>query len=104
MLYAGNTPHTGGKPGVHGKAGIDDPPTMTVLCNFPGKSGKIDLASRISSSNCKRFGRCLLADETGAKLSTIESTHRGKILDINDEVFQEWLAGSGKEPVLWEHF
>ncbi len=104
MLFAVNTPQTGDKPHVHDKAGVDDQLTMTVLRNFPVKSRKIDLASRISSSNYKRFGRCLLADDTGAKLSIIESTHRGKIQDINDEVFQEWLAGSGKEPVLMETF
>ncbi len=80
---------------------MGDKPSMLEFRSFPAESGNMDLALLISTEY-KEVGRCLLEDESGARISAIESNQNGNIKNINDEIFQEWKKGSGKMPVTWE--
>ncbi len=42
----------------------------------------------------------LLNDATGAKIRVMERTRRGRPIDINREIWQEWMGGRGR-PVTW---
>ncbi len=100
----GGNSHSSGKIEVSNKPSMNKKPTMMELRSFPTKSKNIDLALEISSDDYAKVGRCLLEDDTGAKIANFESSKRGNIKDINDAVFKEWLKGSGKLPVMWKTF
>ena len=47
------------------------------------------------------FGIFLLQDSNGQKIKGIKSKHQSDPSQINTEIFEEWLAGKGKQPVTW---
>ena len=47
------------------------------------------------------FGTLLLEDSNGARIRAMERKHVKDAEQINMEVFQEWVEGSGKQPVTW---
>ena len=49
----------------------------------------------------KCFGIFLLQDLNGQKVKSIKSKHQSDSSQINAEIFEEWLAGKGKQPVTW---
>ena len=57
------------------------------------------MAERVGTDSSD-FGILLLNDATGAKIRAIEKTHRGRPIDINREILQEWIRGGGR-PVTW---
>jgi hypothetical protein len=75
-------------------------PTLQEFISFPMASGKVNLAERIGT-NYKNFGISLLDDDVGDRTETIEKEHREKAMDINREVFRQWLKGTGLQPVSW---
>ena len=48
-----------------------------------------------------QFGILLLQHETGASVLSIQNKHGGDIENMNFEILREWLAGRGKQPVIW---
>ena len=48
------------------------------------------------------FGTLLLADSNGARIRAMERKHMKDAEQINMEVLQEWVEGSGKQPVTWD--
>ena len=48
-----------------------------------------------------QFGAVLLDESTGARVRSLEHQHQRNAERINQEILQEWLAGSGKQPVSW---
>ena len=49
----------------------------------------------------KCFGIFLLQDLNGHKVKSIKSKHQSDPSQITTEIFEEWLAGKGKQPVTW---
>ena len=49
-----------------------------------------------------QFGALLLDDSTGAKVKNLEHQQQRNAEQINQEILQKWLTGSGKNPVTWE--
>ncbi len=77
-----------------------DLPTLYELIDFTLCDGtSLNVAERIGIYSSD-FGILLLNDATGAKIRAIEKTHRGRPVDINREILQEWMGGRGR-PVTW---
>ena len=51
--------------------------------------------------NYSMFGICLLNDETGSQVDTIEDACGGKPERITRKILQEWMEGKGL-PLTWE--
>ena len=49
-----------------------------------------------------QFGALLLDDSTGTRVKNLEHQQQRNAERINQEILQEWLTGSGKNPVTWE--
>ena len=47
------------------------------------------------------FGTLLLEDSNGARIRAMERKHMKDAEQINMEVLQEWVEGSGKQPMTW---
>ncbi len=60
---------------------------------------KLNVVEHIGTDSIT-FGILLLNDATGAKIRVMEKTHRGRPIDINREILQEWMGGRGG-PVTW---
>ena len=71
------------------------------LLAFPGKNGDIDIPEQIGTKYT-RFGIFLLNDPTGARVKAIVKKHHEDAQEINLEILQEWLEGSGKQPLTWK--
>ena len=80
-----------------------DRPSLMELRSFPSKGGTVDIAEQISTKY-KDFGICLLNDDSGAILSSIEHSYGPHINDILIQIFTKWLLGSGKRPETWTVF
>ncbi len=77
-----------------------DLPTLYELIDFTLCDGtRLNVAERIGTDSIT-FGILLLNDATGATIRAIEKTHRGRPIDINREILQEWMGGRGR-PVTW---
>ena len=60
----------------------------------------INITKQIGNEyNC--FGIFLLQDLNGQKIKSIKSKHQFDPSQISTEIFEEWLAGKGKQPVTW---
>ena len=81
-----------------------DHPTMNELLGFNLKDQRerpINIPQQIGTKY-HQFGIHLLNDENGSKMQSISHTHRDNPEKINIEVLQEWIKGSGKQPVTWK--
>ena len=47
------------------------------------------------------FGIFLLDDQSGSRVKSMASKYQNVAKQINIEILQEWLEGSGKKPVSW---
>ena len=47
------------------------------------------------------FGTLLLQDPNGMRIRNMETKHLKNAEQINMEILQEWVNGSGKQPVTW---
>ena len=48
------------------------------------------------------FGVLLLNDKSGAIISALEQQHHSRATAVNFEILQQWIQGSGIQPVTWE--
>ena len=77
-----------------------DQPTLPRLISFPGRED-LNVMTEIGTQY-RMFGTLLLSDENGAVVKAIEQQHQSRAVDINYEIFQQWIQGSGIQPVTWE--
>ena len=77
----------------------DDFPEMHQLYNFPGIG---DIGGQIQ--NYVVFGSCLLKDKSGVKVGIAAVNNQGNVGSTNDNIFNQFLIGSGKRPVTWRSF
>ena len=75
----------------------DDPPNLMKLLKF---KGSINIPQRIGTKY-KQFGIFLLNDPMAARVNAIINERRDKAEEINLEILQKWLEGSGITPVTW---
>ena len=75
-------------------------PTLPQLIKFPGAED-LNVMTEIGTQY-RMFGTLLLNDENGAIVKAIEQQHQNRATDINYEIFQQWIQGSGIQPVTWE--
>ena len=73
-------------------------PNLVELITFPGKSKEINIPEQ--STNYTSFGILLLNDSNAAQVKTIETKYHDT-QEINLEMLQQWIEGSGKQPVTW---
>ena len=73
---------------------------MLTLKKFPGKRRKFNVLEGIGT-RYKDFGTFLLEDHSGMKVATIEKARQRESFPILQEIFQEWLLGTGKLPVTY---
>ena len=76
-------------------------PTVKELITFQGRRGRIDISEQIGNKY-KRFGILLLDDPDGVRVNAIERKHHEEAKEINFEIFQKWIKGSGKKPMTWK--
>ena len=48
-----------------------------------------------------KFGTFLLDDINGSRVKIMARKHHYNAEEINTEILQKWLTGSGKQPVTW---
>ncbi len=76
-------------------------PTLPEIISLSLPDGSIlDLTQQIGT-HFNRFGIMLLNDETGARITAIETQHSKNAQNINLEVFKSWINGEGREPISW---
>ena len=73
---------------------------MIELIRFRGRARRINIPIEISTKYYQ-FGVLLLKDETGARMEAIIHKHMKDAEQINQEIFKQWIAGKGEEPVTW---
>ena len=78
---------------------LGDRPTILQLRSF---AGNIDFAEQVT--DYKRFGSCLLNADTGSKIANIVASNQGNVVNINNDIFNEFLIGRGLRPVNWRTF
>ena len=69
------------------------------LHNFPGNG---DIGEQVQ--NYMTFGSCLLKDKNGVKVGIVVDKNQGNVGRTNDDIFNQFLIGSGKRPVTWRSF
>ncbi len=73
---------------------------MEEIRSFKKTDGRvIDLVTEIGT-DYKKIGRILLKNDR--KVANIETSKRGQVEDIVDEILTVWLKGGGRKPVTWE--
>ena len=81
----------------------DNKPTMPQLQSLERKDGggkSVRIMERIGA-NYHELGTYLLNDDSGHLLNTIKTNARDDVMKINQLIFEDWLAGRGKD-VNWE--
>ena len=86
---------------------------LFLACSFTGRptlpellrltcadEKKINIAKQIGDEY-KTFGTLLLNDDNGKKVTSMESRHQSDPSKINMLILEEWLNGSGEQPVTW---
>ena len=68
-----------------------------------GKRRKINVPQEIGTRYTE-FGVFLLEDSNGARVKNLVRKHRENAEEINIEIIQEWISGTGKKPVTWDTF
>ena len=79
-----------------------DQPTLPLLIDFPSSRGRGLNVTQEIGVHYKQFGLLLLNDRSGATITAIEHQCHHRAAAINCEILQQWLQGSGKQPVTWE--
>ena len=76
-------------------------PTLPELLRFTRADNTFINITEEIGDEYQCFGILLLQDETGAKIKNIEHQHPDPT-KINTEIFRNWLAGKGKQPMTWD--
>ena len=74
--------------------------TLIELIRFRGRRRRINIPQEIGTKYYQ-FGVLLLSDETGASMRNVIRKHKEDAEEINCEIFEQWIAGRGKQPVTW---
>ena len=74
---------------------------MMELIRFRGRSRRINIPQQIITKY-NQFGVLLLKDATGARIEIIIQNHPRDAEQICLEIFKQWLAGEGEQPVTWQ--
>ena len=76
-------------------------PTLPELLRFTCTDKRVvNIPVEIATKYVK-FGTFLLDDRTGSRVKNIAHKNLNDPERINTEILQEWLTGSGKQPVNW---
>ena len=74
--------------------------TLMELVRFQGRERRINIPQEVSTKY-PQFGILLLEDTNGARVRNMEHKHRGDAEQINVNILEEWVSGSGRQPVSW---
>jgi len=73
---------------------------MAELLRFQGRERRINIPQEVGTKYTQ-FGILLLEDANGGRIRNMEHQHFRDAERINTEILQEWVSGSGKQPVSW---
>ena len=79
----------------------DITPNLQELLKFTRTDGRVISIPVEIGVKYFEFGIFLLDDRNGSRVKSIASRHQNAATQINIEILQEWLEGSGKKPVSW---
>ena len=74
--------------------------SLLEIIRFRGRHRRINIPQEIGTQYF-RFGACLLNDNNGARIRNMERKHMRDSEEINMDILQQWLEGSGRQPVTW---
>ena len=77
-----------------------DRPTMMELIRFRGRERRINIPQEISTK-CHQIAVLLLEDSTGARIRSMEQKHSNSPEEINLNILEQWIEGTGRKPVTW---
>ena len=77
-----------------------DRPTMMELIRFRGRERIINIPQEISTKY-HQFAVLLLEDSTGARIRSTEQKHSNSPEEINVNILEQWIEGTGRKPVTW---
>ena len=76
-------------------------PTLPDLLKFTCTDGRVISIPEQIATKYFQFGTFLLDDRDGSKVESMAHKHLNNSEQINTEILQKWLTGSGKQPVEW---
>ena len=79
---------------------VGDRPTMMELIRFRGRERRINIPQEISTKY-HQFAVLLLEDSTGARIRSMEQKHSNSPEEINVNILEQWIEGTGRKPVTW---
>lgn len=79
----------------------DTNPNLQELLKFTRTDGRVISIPVEIGVKYFEFGIFLLDDRSGSRVKSMASKHQNVAKQINIEILQEWLEGSGKKPVSW---
>ena len=79
----------------------DTKPSLQELLKFICTDGRVISVPVEIGTKYVQFGAFLLDDRNGSRVKVIAHKHLNDAEQISTEILQEWLIGSGKQPVTW---
>ena len=79
----------------------DTNPNLQELLKFTRTDGRVINIPVEIGTKYFELGIFLLDDRSGSRVKSMASRHQNAAKQINIEILQEWLEGSGKKPVTW---
>ena len=76
-------------------------PNLQELLKFTCTDGRVVSIPVEIGTKYVQFGAFLLDDRNGSRVKLIAHKHLNDAEQINTEILQQWLEGSGKQPVTW---
>jgi len=76
-------------------------PTLPELLKFACTDGRVISIPVQIAAKYVQFGAFLLDDRDGSRVEIMAHKHLNNSEQINTEILQKWLTGSGKQPVTW---
>ena len=76
-------------------------PTLPDLLKFTCTEGRVISIPVQIAAKYVQFGAFLLDDRDGSRVEIMAHKHLNNSVQINTEILQKWLTGSGKQPVTW---
>ena len=76
-------------------------PNLQELLKFTCTDGRVINIPVEIGTKYVQFGTFLLDDRNGSRVKVIAHKYLNDAEQINTEILQQWLVGSGKQPVTW---
>jgi len=76
-------------------------PNLQEFLKFTFADGKVISIPVEIGTRYFEFGVFLLDDRSGSRVASMAFRHQNIPKQINIQILQEWLEGSGKQPVTW---